>query len=85
MEFLAKVYVTPKAAVLDPQGKAIAASLGSLGFDEVSDVRLGKYIELRFAADTAEAAGSRIDDMCRQLLANEVIEEYRFEIEADER
>ncbi len=81
MQFTARVYVTPKAAILDPQGKAIAASLHSIGYPEVADARLGKLIELHVEAESAEAATSRVDEMCRRLLANEVIEDYRFEIE----
>lgn len=74
----AKVYVTPKAGVLDPAGKAIERSLHSLGFGEVSGVRLGKYIELDLDGERG-AAQSRLDEMCRKLLANGVIEDYRFE------
>ena len=75
----AKVYVTPKAGILDPAGKAIERSLHSLGFGEVHEVRLGRYLELELDGDPAQAAG-RLDQMCRQLLANGVIEDYRFEI-----
>jgi phosphoribosylformylglycinamidine synthase len=75
----AKVYVTLKAGVLDPAGKAIERALHSLGFEEARDVRLGKYIELSVDGDAARAPG-RVEAMCRQLLANDVIEDYRFEI-----
>jgi len=75
----AKVYVTPKAGVLDPAGKATERGLHALGFEEVHDVRLGRYITMEVDGDPAEVTG-RIDDMCRQLLANGVIEDYRFEI-----
>ncbi|HSP98769.1 MAG TPA: phosphoribosylformylglycinamidine synthase subunit PurS [Candidatus Dormibacteraeota bacterium] len=75
----AKVYVTLKSGVLDPAGKAIEHALHTLGFEEAHDVRLGKYIELRVDADPARASG-RVDDMCRKLLANGVIEDYRFEV-----
>lgn len=77
----ARIYVTLKRGVLDPQGKAIAHSLHALGFAEVEDVRLGKYIEVRLGDGDAAQAGKRVDDMCRQLLANGVIEDYRFELE----
>jgi phosphoribosylformylglycinamidine synthase len=83
--FVAKVYVTPKAAVLDPAGKAVASSLATLGYGEVEDVRLGKYIEVRLAAPGKEQAVARVAEMCRRLLTNEVIEEFRFEVEADAR
>ncbi|WP_380786537.1 phosphoribosylformylglycinamidine synthase subunit PurS [Sphingomonas sp. R86521] len=71
-----KVFVTLKPGVLDPQGKAIHHALGSLGFAGVQDVRQGKLIELEVADDTDDAA---IDSMCRKLLANTVIENYRIE------
>ena len=76
----AKVYVTPKAGVLDPAGQAIGRSLHSLGFDEVREVRLGRYFELELEGERS-AATTRLDQMCRQLLANGVIEDYRFEID----
>jgi phosphoribosylformylglycinamidine synthase subunit PurS len=72
----AKVYVTLKNGVLDPQGKAIHHALEALGFSGVNDVRQGKYIELDLADGTSAAD---IDDMCRKLLANTVIENYRVE------
>ncbi|KQI67196.1 phosphoribosylformylglycinamidine synthase [Loktanella sp. 3ANDIMAR09] len=74
---LAKVYVTLKNGVLDPQGEAIRHALGSLGFDGVNGVRQGKVIELDLADGTTEA---QITDMCERLLANTVIESYRIEI-----
>jgi phosphoribosylformylglycinamidine synthase subunit PurS len=77
---LAKVYVTPKRGVLDPQGKAVAQALHALGFDEVGDVRIGKYMEIRLDGESADAAGERVREMCRKLLANGVIEDFRFEI-----
>ena len=76
----AKVYVTPKAGILDPAGSAIERSLHSLGFMEVREVRLGKYLELEIGADPDRVA-ARLDEMCRQLLANGVIEDYRFEVD----
>ena len=75
----AKVYVTLKPGVLDPAGKAIERALHSLGFAEAQDVRLGKFIELRVEGDLPQATG-RVDEMCRKLLANGVIEDYRFEL-----
>ena len=81
MDCVARVYVTPKTAILDPQGKAVETSLHSLGYDEVGDVRLGKFIELKLSGKAADAVEARVDEMCRSLLANEVIEDYRFELE----
>lgn len=72
----ARIFVTLKPGVLDPQGKAIHHALAGLGFDGVNDVRAGKVIELDLVDDTDDAA---IDEMCRKLLANTVIENYRIE------
>jgi phosphoribosylformylglycinamidine synthase PurS subunit len=84
----ARVFVTLKPSVLDPQGQAVAHSLGRMGFAEVKDARIGKYIEIELTpadgAESVEAARARVDAMCRELLANPVIEEYRFEL-VDER
>jgi phosphoribosylformylglycinamidine synthase len=71
-----RVIVTLKSGVLDPQGKAVHHALTGLGFDGVQDVRVGKIVELDLAAGTSEA---QIDEMCRKLLANTVIENYRIE------
>lgn len=72
----ARVFVTLKPGVLDPQGKAIHHALEGLGFAGVTDVRAGKLIELDLAEGTGDAA---IEDMCRQLLANTVIENFKIE------
>jgi phosphoribosylformylglycinamidine synthase len=82
MGLVAKVYVTPKAAILDPQGKAVATSLRSLGYEEVADVRLGKYIVVELGDSDRERARARVREMCEQLLANQVIEDFEFELEA---
>ncbi|MBT3916161.1 MAG: phosphoribosylformylglycinamidine synthase subunit PurS [Rhodospirillaceae bacterium] len=78
----AKIHVTLKNGVLDPQGKAVGHALGSLGFDGVDVVRQGKYIEVDLTETDAEKARQSVDAMCRQLLANTVIENYDIEIEA---
>lgn len=70
------VYVTLKPGVLDPQGKAIHHALASLGFAGIDDVRAGRFIELEVADDTSD---EDLDSMCRKLLANTVIENYRIE------
>lgn len=75
-----RVFVTLKAGVLDPQGKAVENSLHSLGFASVSEVRMGKYLELQVDADGAEDAERQTRRMCEKLLANPVIEDYRFEV-----
>jgi phosphoribosylformylglycinamidine synthase len=77
----AKVYITLKSGVLDPQGKAVQHSLGALGFTEVKDVRIGKYIEVALDGVDRETAEQRVKEMCQRLLANTVIESYRFELE----
>ena len=77
----ARVFITPKKGVLDPQGKAIEHSLHALGFNEAREVHLGKYVELALDGPSREHARRRVDDMCRKLLANGVIEDYRFELE----
>ncbi|HXV84439.1 MAG TPA: phosphoribosylformylglycinamidine synthase subunit PurS, partial [Candidatus Binatia bacterium] len=73
--------VSLKNGVLDPQGKTIERSLHTLGYSEVRDVRMGKYLELEVEGSSREAAESRIREMCERLLANPIIEDYRFEIE----
>ena len=75
-----KIFVSLRSGVLDPQGKAIERSLHTLGYGEVQDVRMGKYLELKVEAASREAAEFRIREMCDKLLANPVIEDYRFEI-----
>jgi len=77
----AKVHVTLKSGVLDPQGKAIQHALAALGFGGVDGVRQGKYIELDLAETDAAKAREAVDAMCRQLLANTVIENYSIDIE----
>ncbi len=77
----ARIRVTLKNGVLDPQGKAIAKALGHLGFEGIQDVRHGKYIEVTLAATDAQAARAEVDRMCRELLANPVMENYHFELE----
>jgi len=77
---IARVVVMPKPVVNDPQGVTVRQGLNALGFGEVADVRVGKYIEMRLEDGSAGDARRRVDEMCRQLLANQVIEDYRFDI-----
>jgi phosphoribosylformylglycinamidine synthase len=79
--YLAKVYITLKPTVNDPQGLTIKGALHNLGFESVEDVRAGKYIEVKIAEKDIAAARKQVDEMCRKLLANPVIENYRFELE----
>lgn len=76
-----KIFVSLKKGVLDPQGKAIERSLHTMSYTEVRDVRVGKYLELEIDADSRASAEARIGEMCAKLLANPVIEDYRFEIQ----
>lgn len=78
----AKVHVTLKRGVLDPQGKAIEHALGTLGFSGVNDVRVGKVIEVELQETDAAAARKSVEEMCRKLLANTVIEDYAIELTA---
>mgnify|MGYP001280289170 CR=1 FL=1 len=79
----AKIYITLKKGILDPQGKATRHSLLSLGYDEIQEVRVGKIIEIKMNGLSKEDAKNRLKEMCEKLLANTVIEDYRFEIEND--
>lgn len=78
--FLAKVYVTLKPTVNDPQGRTVMAGLKSMGFASVADVREGKYLEIRIDESVRASAEAQLKDMCERLLANPVIEEYRYEL-----
>jgi phosphoribosylformylglycinamidine synthase len=77
----AKVHVTLKTGVLDPQGKAIGHALESLGFEGVGDVRQGKFIELNLNETDPDKARARVGEMCEKLLANTVIENYAIDLE----
>jgi len=77
----ARVHITLKDGVLDPQGKAIANALANLGFDGVDGVRQGKYIELDLADGDRAAAEASVTEMCEKLLANTIIENYAIDIE----
>ncbi len=76
----AKVHVTLKQGVLDPQGKAVENALSALGFGGVSGVRQGKVIELELSETDPEKAQGQVEEMCRKLLANMVIEDYAIDI-----
>jgi phosphoribosylformylglycinamidine synthase len=82
--WLAKVIVTPKPVVNDPQGLTVAQGLRTLGFEGVTGVRVGKYIEIQVSAEHKREARERVEEMCRKLLANHVIEDFRFEVQEDE-
>ncbi len=77
----AKIYVTLKPGVLDAQGDTVRSALETLGFQGLTDVRVGKFMVLTLNSLTKERAAAQVDEMCKRLLANPVIEDYRFEIE----
>lgn len=79
--YLARIYVTLKSAVNDPQGQTVLGSLKHMGFAEVADVRIGKYLEVRVDEAQRSRAEARVAEMCNKLLSNPVIEEFRFEID----
>ena len=78
----ARITITLKPGVLDPQGKAIAGALHALGFGQVGNVRQGKYIEVELAESDPDRARAEVERMCEQLLANTIIENYGYELEA---
>ena len=77
----ARVYITLKRGILDPQGDTVRSALQSLGFDGVTDCRVGKFVVLRLTESDRAKAKSQVEQMCRRLLANPVIEDFRFELE----
>ena len=79
--FLAKIYVTLKPTVNDPQGQTVLGSLNTLGFASVDSVRMGKYLEMRVLEEQRSRAEEQVNEMCRKLLANPVIEDFRFLLE----
>ena len=79
--FLARIYIALKPTVNDPQGQTVLGSLKTLGFDSTESVRMGKYLEVTIRESERERAQGQVEEMCRKLLANPVIEEYRFDLE----
>ena len=79
--FNAKVTVRQKKGLLDPQGVAIGGALKSLGYSQVTEVKVGKFIEVRMNAKNKAEAAKKVEEMCKKLLANPVIEVYSYEIE----
>ncbi len=76
----AKIIITPKKAVLDPQGKTVQNALAHMGYAGVGDVHVGKYLEIELAAGDPEAARKQLDEACHKFLSNPVIEDYKLEI-----
>jgi phosphoribosylformylglycinamidine synthase PurS subunit len=82
--FKVSVYVTPKRGVVDPQGAVVERALPGLGHTTAGNIRVGRYITLEVEGSDPNKAKADVDDMCRRLLANPIIEDYRFEISADD-
>lgn len=78
--YSAKIKVTLRKSILDPQGKAVEHSIQSLGYNNIVDTRIGKYIELNINSNSDEEARVITDDICKKLLANPVMEDYTFEV-----
>ncbi|MBF6571502.1 MAG: phosphoribosylformylglycinamidine synthase subunit PurS [Candidatus Binataceae bacterium] len=78
-----KVFITPRKGILDPQGRAVEQALKTLGFNQIADVRVGRYIVLEVAGASAAGVREAAKKMCEQLLANPLIEDYRFEVGAE--
>jgi len=83
MKFIAAINIMPLKALLDPQGKAVTNSMHKLGFNEVSNVRVGKHITLEIEADTEEQAMERINEACNKILTNPIIEGYEYELKKE--
>ncbi len=81
--FLARVFVAPRPSVRDPEGSTILDGLHQLGFGSVEIVRAGRYFEIMLEAEDSASAHEQVDLMCRKLLANPVIEQYRFELQVE--
>ena len=79
-KFQAEIDVMPKKEILDPQGKAVTGSMKNLGLAEIQNVRIGKHISLEIEADNEEAASAKVEQACKNLLANLIMESYSFKI-----
>ncbi|HEY0899272.1 MAG TPA: phosphoribosylformylglycinamidine synthase subunit PurS [Sphingobacteriaceae bacterium] len=82
MKFIAQINVMPLKEILDPQGKAVTGSMKNLGLTDIHNVRIGKHISLEVEAATEEAARETVDQACKQLLANLIMESYEFTLKA---
>ncbi len=82
MKFSAEIKVMPMKEILDPQGKAVTGSMQNLGLSEIQNVRIGKHITLEVEAETKELAHAKVDEACKKLLANLIMEQYSFELKS---
>jgi len=80
MKLRAEIDVMPLKALLDPQGKAVTGSMKNLGLPEIENVRIGKHITLEIEAASKDAAKTKVDEACKKLLANQIMEFYEFEL-----
>jgi phosphoribosylformylglycinamidine synthase len=83
MKYIAKINIMPLKALLDPQGKAVTNSMKKLGFNEVSNVRIGKHITLEIEAGSEAEAGERVDEACEKILINPIIEGFDFTLHTE--
>lgn len=81
--YLVKVYVMYKESVLDPQGEAVKGAVHRLGYEEIEDIRIGKYFEIKVAKEATRPVAETIEEVCDKLLANVVMESYRYEIQEE--
>ena len=81
MKFTAEIDVMPLKSLLDPQGKAVSASMGNIGLSQIENVRIGKHITLEIEAQNKEEASAKVDSACKKMLCNEIMESYEFTIE----
>lgn len=79
--YLAKINITLRSSILDPQGKAVQHAIASLGMADVREIRMGKYVEMKIDSDDPAAAGRIADEACRKLLANPVMENFEYTLE----
>lgn len=79
-KYRAEIDIMPLKALLDPQGKAVTGSMKNLGLPEIQNVRIGKHVTLEIEASSKEVASSKVEEACKKLLANEIMESYTFEI-----
>ena len=80
MKFKAEIDVMPLKSLLDPQGKAVSASMGNVGLSEIKNVRIGKHVTLEIEADNLESANKKVDTACQKMLCNQITESYTFSI-----
>tara|TARA_Y100000588_G_C13651517_1_gene668174 strand:+ start:352 stop:603 length:252 start_codon:yes stop_codon:yes gene_type:complete len=81
MKFIAEINVMPLKSLLDPQGKAVSASMGNVGLSEINNVRIGKHITLEVEAKNQEIASAKIDEACKKMLCNQIMESYEFSLQ----